>query len=156
MAKLYRSPFWEDGVRRVFLAGVCLWVAGCGFNRNRATPAETAEVALPDTAPALREPAVSPNDPPVENPIRDLTEDIEAPPPIADGREPDPVSSDPAGELFESLLSAWVDYRVIDLIFPGSRFQQGPEFLDGGPNTLCWICVDGGTPEFLCRQRYGP
>ncbi len=143
-------------MKRVFFASVCLWVAGCGYNRNRGTPPETAEVAPPDTAPALREPAVSPDDPPVENPIREVTEEFEATPPIADGREPDPVSSDQAGELFESLLSAWVDYRVVDLFFPDDPFQHGPEFLDGGPNTLFWICVDGGTPEFICRQRYGP
>ena len=143
-------------MRRVFFAGVCLWVTGCGFNRDRATPAETAEVAPPDTAAAPGEPAGSPDDPPVENPIREGTEDIEAPPPIADGRGPDPVSLDQTDELFEGLLSAWVDYRVIDLIFSDNPFQHGPEFLDGGPNTLFWICVDGGTPEFICRQRYGP
>ncbi len=135
---------------------MCLWVAGCGFSRNRATPGETAEVAPLATAPALRETAVSRDEQTVENPIREVAEDIDSPPPIADGREPETVFLDQSDALLEGLLSAWVDYRLIDLIFPDSRFQHGPEFLDGGPNTLYWICVDGGTPEFICRQRYGP
>ena len=137
-----------DGVKRVFLAGVCLWVAGCGFDRNRATSDETAGVQSPDTEQALGEDPIAIDDPPTENPVREVIDDLEAQHPIASEFEPD--------ALLEGLFSAWVDNRIIDLLFPDNRFLRGPEFLDGGPNTLYRLCVQDGTPEYICRQRYAP
>ena len=143
-------------MRRVFLVGVCLWVAGCGFHRNRATPDEPAGVEPPGTEHAPGEAPLAMDDPPVENPVREVTDDLESQRPTASDPQPEAVFVDPSDALIEGLFSAWMDDRIIDLLFPDNGFHHGPEFLDGGPNTLFRICIGDGTPEFLCRQRYGP
>ena len=143
-------------MRRVILAGVCLWVVGCGFHRNRATSDETVAVQPSGIEDASGDAPLAIDDPPVENPVREVTDDLESQRPTASDPQPDAVFVDPSDALIEGLFSAWMDERIIDLLFPDNGFRRGPEFLDGGPNTLFWICVDGGTPEFICRQRYGP
>jgi hypothetical protein len=114
------------------------------------------EVGPEGADPVQSGPAETPADPPVENPIREVADDPDSQQAIPDDPDLDAVFADSPEVFIEGLFSAWVDDRVLDLLFPGNRFQHGPEFLDGGPNTLYRICVDDGTPEYICRQRYAP
>lgn len=150
---------WGSWMRRIGALGACLLAAGC-WTHQVGESSPRPEPAADDREPTMEASPPTQEDPPVENPIRDEGDPPVAPRPVVTDPAPAPETSDEVIRqpevVLEGLLSAWIDNRVVELIFPGNRLLRGPEFLDGGPNTLYRICVEDGTPEHICRQRYGP